>query len=254
MRVSINLATRPYVELDRLLKRLRIAIAALVVVALALGVWLYTLSAKAKKQQEQMAALQAQEQRLQAERNANEARLRQPVNAATLSRNEFLNTLFARKSFSWTAVLMDLEDVLPEGVQVSSIEPVVAKTGDVSIRMRVLGQRENTVQLVRNLEKSHRFIAPRLAGEAQQTAQKNATTIGANGLPQLAAVQTGVNGLPAISGVEFEIVSGYNPLQARVHEASSRKNDDDADAAMTDDAKPVKKPVAKKIKPEVKKP
>lgn len=255
MRVSINLATRPYVELDRLLKQLRIAIAALAVVALALGVWLFTQSAKARKQQEQMVALQAQEQRLQTERTRNEARLRQPVYASTLSRNQFLNTLFARKSFSWTAVLMDLEDVLPEGVQVSSIEPGLAKNGDVSIRMRVLGQRENTVQLVRNLEKSHRFIAPRLAGEAQQTAQKNASTIGANGLPQPAAVVTGINGLPAISGVEFEIVSGYNPLQARVHEKSSKKdNEDDADSESTDDAKPVKKTVAKKTRPEVKKP
>lgn len=260
MRVSINLATRPYVELDRLLKQLRIAIAALLVLALALGVWLYTLSAKAKKQQEQMAALQAQEQKLQAERTGNEARLRQPVYASTLSRNAFLNTLFARKSFSWTAVLMDLEEVLPEGVQVSSIEPVLAKTGDVSIRMRVLGQRENTVQLVRNLEKSKRFVSPRLQGEAQQTAQKNATTIGANGLPQLAVAQTGVNGLPAVSGVEFEIVSGYNPLQARVHEKSAKNAEDDADAETTDDTKPAKKPVVvkakpvAKTKPEVKKP
>jgi type IV pilus assembly protein PilN len=247
------------VELDRLLKQLRIAIAALVVVALALGVWLYMLSAKAKKQQEQMASLQTQEQTLQAERNANEARLRQPINAATLSRNEFLNTLFARKSFSWTAVLMDLEDVLPQGVQVASIEPMMAKNGDVTIRMRVLGERENTVQLVRNLEKSHRFISPRLAGEAQQTAQKNAQTMGANGLPQPAAVVTGINGLPAISGVEFEIVSGYNPLQARVHEKAAKAAEDDADAETTDDAKPAtktveKKTVVRKTKPGVSEP
>ncbi|MEK6398394.1 MAG: fimbrial assembly protein [Terriglobus sp.] len=260
MRVSINLATRPYVELDGLLKQLRIAIAALMVVALALGAWLYVLSAKAKKQQDEMAALQNQERTLQSESSRNEARLRQPVNASTLTRNEFLNTLFARKSFSWTAVLMDLEEVLPEGVQVSSIEPALAKTGDVTIRMRVLGQRENTVQLVRNLEKSRRFIAPRLAGEAQQTAQKNATTIGANGLPQLAVAQAGVNGLPAVSGVEFEIVSGYNPLQARVHETSDTKADDDSDAETTDDVTPAKKAAvtkakpAAKSKPEVKKP
>ena len=102
---------------------------------------------------------------LQRERAANEARLRQPINAATLSRNQFLNALFARKSFSWTAVLMDLEDVLPAGVQVSSIEPLhLDSTGEVTIRLRVLGDRERTVQLVRNLEGSRRFLSPRLAG------------------------------------------------------------------------------------------
>lgn len=220
MRIQINLATRPFVELDRLLRQLRIAIAALAVLAIALGVWLYSMSARARQQQAQLEALRQQEEQLQQERARNEARLRQPVNAATLNRNQFLNTLFARKSFSWTAVLMDLEDVLPDGVQVASIEPIVSVTGEVSIRMRVLGQRENTVQLVRNLEKSHRFLSPRLAGEAQQTAQRGGTgALGANGLPQPGGpTSVGANGLPPISGVEFEIVSGYNPLQPRIRE------------------------------------
>lgn len=220
MRVSINLATRPYVELDRLLRQLRIAIVALALLALALGLWLHTMAARARAQQQQLAVLNARADALQRERAANEARLRQPVNAATLSRNQFLNTVFARKSFSWTAVLMDLEDVMPTGVQVSSIEPVVAPAGDVTIRLRVLGDRERTVQLVRNLEGSHRFLSPRLAGEAQQTAERGSVrqTLGANGLPQPVSQSLGPNGLPPVSGVEFEIVSGYNPLQPRVRE------------------------------------
>ncbi len=219
MRIHINLATRPYVELDRLLRHLRIGIAALAVLALALGMWLHAMTVRARQQQQELAALNAQADTLQRERAANEARLRQPVNAATLSRNRFLNTLFARKSFSWTAVLMDLEDVMPTGVQVSSIEPVVAPAGDVTIRLRVLGDRDRTVQLVRNLESSHRFLSPRLAGEAQQTAERVARpTLGANGLPQPVSESLGRNGLPPISGVEFEIVSGYNPLQPSIRE------------------------------------
>ena len=222
MRVHINLATRPYVELDRLLRQLRIALAILAVLALGLGLWLHTLTGRAREQQRQLARLNAQADALQRERAANEARLRQPVNAATLNRNQFLNTLFARKSFSWTAVLMDLEDVLPAGVQVSSIEPILSPTGEVSIRLRVLGDRERTVQLVRNLEGSRRFLSPRLGGEAQQTAERSTRpTLGANGLPQPVSTVIGTNGLPPISGVEFEIVSGYNPLQPRVHERAA---------------------------------
>ena len=231
MRVSINLATKPYVELDRLLRQLRIAIGVLAVLAIGLGIWLHGLSARAREQQRQLDRLNAQADTLQRERTANEARLRQPVNAATLGRNQFLNMLFARKAFSWTAVLMDLENVLPDGVQVSSIEPIIASSGEVTIRLRVLGERERTVELVRNLEHSKRFIAPRLAGEAQQTASRTgATTIGANGLPQLVAA-TGANGLPAISGVEFEIVSGYNPLQPRVREKVTPHTQPATDAA-----------------------
>ena len=74
-----------------------------------------------------MDALQNRTTQLQRERQANEARMRQPQNQAVLERSQFLNALFARKSFSWTAVMMDLERVLPAGVQVTSIEPQVAK-------------------------------------------------------------------------------------------------------------------------------
>lgn len=225
MRIQINLATRPYIELDRQLRQLRIALGVLTMVAVGLAIWLHSMNARAAEQQRQLARLSARADSLGRERAANEARLRQPVNAATLSRNAFLNTLFARKSFSWTAVLMDLEDVTPGGVQVQSIEPIVAPSGEVSIRLRVLGDRERTVQLVRNLEGSRRFLSPRLAGEAQQTANTNSAreTLGANGLPQPASMTTGANGLPPVSGVEFEIVSGYNPLQARLREPSSQR-------------------------------
>ena len=65
--------------------------------------------------------------------------MRQPANAAVLDRAHFLNALFLRKSFSWTAVMMDLETVLPTGVQVTAIEPAVTADGDVIIRLRVAG-------------------------------------------------------------------------------------------------------------------
>lgn len=232
MRVTINLATRPYVELDRLLRQLRIAIGVLALVAAGLGIWLHTANSQAARQQRQLAALNAQADALDRERASNEGRLHQPVNAATLSRNQFLNTLFARKAFSWTAVLMDLESVLPAGVQVQSIEPLVAPTGEVTIRLRVLGDRERTVQLVRNLEGSRRFLSPRLAGEAQQTASSTAgrESLGANGLPQPGGAVATAGGLPPVIGVEFEIVSGYNPLQARLLDKHPQVPPRDADA------------------------
>ena len=100
--------------------------------------------------------------------------MRQPQNRAVLERSQFLNALFASKSFSWTAVMMDLERVLPAGVQVTSIEPVMTPDGDVNIRLRVTGDRERAVDLVRNLERSQRFVAPRLANETAQTQEQDA--------------------------------------------------------------------------------
>ena len=64
---------------------------------------------------------------------------------------------------------MDLERVLPAGVQVTNIDPAVAKDGHVTVRLRVLGQHERGVDLMRNLEKSRRFLSPRLTGESAET-------------------------------------------------------------------------------------
>jgi type IV pilus assembly protein PilN len=199
MRISLNLATRPFVELRPLFARLRLAMGLLTILAIGLGFWLHSLNAKAKAAQAQMDGLKAKTQAFQHERQVNEARMRQPQNQGVLERSQFLNTVFAQKSFSWTAVMMDLEKVLPVGVQVTSLEPQIAKDGGVNIRLRVSGDRDRAVQLVRNLETSQRFVSPRLAGEAAQ-----ATDSG-----KLAG------SIPTVPGaVEFDILSGYNPLPA----------------------------------------
>jgi type IV pilus assembly protein PilN len=200
MRISVNLATRPFVELRQLFARLRLAVAGLVLLAVGLGLGLHSLKAKAATAQAQMDALKAKTAQFLDERQRNETRMRQPQNMAVLERSQFLNSVFARKSFSWTAVMMDLEKVLPAGVQVTSIEPVPTKEGDVNIRLRVAGDRDKGVQLVRNLETSQRFVSPRLASEAQQQAQEG---------------NRGQSAMQTVPGaVEFEIFSGYNPLPA----------------------------------------
>jgi type IV pilus assembly protein PilN len=211
MRISVNLATRPFVELRPLFARLRLAAIALGLLAIGLGFGLHSLNVKARAAQAEMDALKGKTLGFQQERQRNEARMRQPQNMAVLERSQFLNAVFARKSFSWTAVMMDLERVLPTGVQVTSIEPSITKEGDVIIRLRVSGDRDRAVQLVRNLETSQRFVSPRLAGEAAQQALDRG----------LATAQTGP------PGVEFEIFSGYNPLPEI---AVKKVKDSDVDA------------------------
>ncbi len=220
MRISVNLANRPFIELRPLFAKLRLAMAVLGLLAVLLGFALHSLNAKARVAQAQMDALKVKTQRYQHERMVNEARMRQPQNMAVLDRSQFLNAVFARKSFSWTAVMMDLEKVLPVGVQVTSIEPVITKEGDVNIRLRVSGDREKAVQLVRNLETSQRFLSPRLASEQAQTQEGSRNAA--------AAVQL------APGAVQFDVLSGYNPLpEKHVKEGSTAK---DADGVSNDDS------------------
>ena len=136
----------------------------------------------------------------QTEKRQNEARMQQKENASVLTRAHFLNALFAAKSFSWTAVMMDLENVLPTGVQVTSIEPVITPEHDLIIRLHVAGERDRAVQLVRNLERSSRFLSPKLLGETTQSKDQKS-----------AAAAAAAAGLPP-GGVEFEITANYNPL------------------------------------------
>jgi type IV pilus assembly protein PilN len=196
MRIQLNLATRPFVELGPLYLRLRILIILLAVVAVPL--WLLLASEK-RKASEAHARLDAVEQKIQAidaQKQAFQAQMREPKNASVLSQSQFLNQMFARKAFSWTAVMMDLENVLPSGVQVMNIDPVVSRDGKVTIRLRVSGAHDRGVDLVRNLEHSHRFLAPRLARETAETNQ--------NGRP--------VEQVSATSNVNFDLLAEYNPL------------------------------------------
>jgi len=205
MRISVNLATRPFVELRPLFQRLRILMAALGVLALVLGIWLHAATKKAHARQAQMDALVQKTRSFQQERAANQARMHQPANAAVLDRSQFLNKLFVQKGFSWTAVMMDLENVLPAGVQVTNIEPQTLPDGSITIRLRVSGDRERAVDLVKNLERSQCFVAPRLASESAQTQDPNQRN----------------NGAPVdLNAVEFDILAGYNPLPVHLRKKS----------------------------------
>ena len=224
MRITLNLATRPFVELRPLLLRLRVAMGVLALVAVGLGFWLHALNGRAKAAEAQMDAVRSRTAAFEAARRSNEAKMRQPENAAVLERSRFLNAVFARKSFSWTAVMMDLERVLPAGVQVTSIEPQILADGTVTIRLRVSGDRDRAVGLVRNLETSSRFVRPRLAGEAAQASENGL----AGGARSVSMPNGGPNGGAAAGvpgGVEFEIYSGYNPLPAAVKVAKPMRED-----------------------------
>lgn len=207
MRITLNLASRPYVELRPLYQRLRILALLLLLTGAAFWWVLRTQQQKAVEAHARAAQIESAINRTQTERTGAEASMHQPQNAAILSQAQFLNNLFLHKAFSWTAVMMDLEQVLPPGVQVLNIDPVVAKDGSVTIRMRVAGPRDRAVTLVRNLEHSRRFLAPRIVGETAQGSNQNG--------PANASFQP----VSATSGVNFDVLAEYNPLEAPAPQA-----------------------------------
>ena len=231
MRISLNLASRPFIELRPFFLRLRILMGVLAVAAVGIIVWTHSQQVQLNSAQAQMDKLVSRTTAFQQEKLHNEQRMHQPVNAAVLDRSHFLNAVFLSKSFSWTAVMMDLETVLPLGVEVTAIEPQVTTDGDVVIRMRVSGERDKAVLLVRNLERSKRFLLPHLNSESSQTKEGN----GNNNNASFAAA-----GAPL--GVEFEILANYNPLPEGESYAKPKAVKADADGTAAQPKQHVVKP------------
>ena len=169
MRVTLNLASRPYADLGPALKRLRIGMAVLAALCLLFFFGLHLFDRAAEEARERDHSLDGQIARVQAERAAAVATMRQPANEQVLDQATALNQLFDEKAFSWTLAMEAMETVLPAGVQVSSIEPIRAKDGHITVHVRVVGPRDHADELVANLERSRRFMQPRIVGENSES-------------------------------------------------------------------------------------
>src|SRR5580698_1486006 len=196
MRITLNLATRPYANIGPAIKRLRIAIAALAVLCLLffLGLHLFDRQADAARDLEH--SLDGRLARVEGERAAAAAMMRRPENARVLTQAEALNQLFDEKAFSWTLAMEAMETVLPAGVQVTSIEPQRSKDGHITLELRVIGPHDRSVDLVRNLEHSRRFLGPRIENESAESSN--------NANQQLGPVS-------ASNRFQFELFADYNP-------------------------------------------
>ncbi len=208
MRITLNLATRPFVDVGPAMKHLRIAMGVLLLVGILLVLGLRHFDKKAEAARARDHSLDGQIAQIEKERQSYQALMREPANARLLQQAGTLNRLFDEKSFSWTLAMEDLETVLPGGVQVSTLEPARAKDGHITLHLRVIGPRDRAVDLVRNLEHSRRFLSPRIVGE-------NAEAAAAPG-QQLPPPSES-------SKVDFELLADYNPASPGERKAGKKQ-------------------------------
>ena len=214
MRISVNLASQPYVELRPVYARLRTWTLILLLVGLALWFLYRNERAEAEDARARVTNVQSRVQGLEHQQQSYQAMMQQPKNANILRQSDFLNGLFRQKAFSWTATMTDLETVLPNGVQVLSLDPIVAPDGHVTIRLRVTGDRHRALDLVRNLEKSRHFASPRVASETLATQGNQAS---------LQNASTG--------DVNFDILADYRPLPIEPAETHKKEGKSHAETA-----------------------
>jgi type IV pilus assembly protein PilN len=215
MRISLNLASRPFADLGPAIKRLRVAMGVLAVIAIGLFFGLRDLHQKAEEARARDHSLDGQIDRIAEERKRYQDLMRQPANAQLLDQVGTLNRLFDEKAFSWTLAMEDLETVLPGGVQVSTLEPIRGKDGHITLRLRVIGPRDRAVELVRNLEHSKRFLLPRIVGE-------NTESAGGPG--------ERMEPVSASNRVDFDLLAEYNPALPGERRATKKPSPNRADS------------------------
>jgi type IV pilus assembly protein PilN len=217
MRVTLNLATRPFADLGPSIKRLRIGMGALALVSIALAIGLHAIHQKAEVARARDHSLDGQIAAVTHEREGYESMMRQPDNAKLLEQAATLNQLIDDKGFSWTLAMEDLETVLPARIQATALEPQRSKDGrTTTLHLRVVGPRDLSVDLVRNLEHSRRFVAPRIVGETAEANERPGQ--------QLTPVS-------ASDRVDFELLADYTPVDPGDLKAAHKASAKSAEAA-----------------------
>ena len=209
MRITLNLATRPFADLGPAIKRLRIGMGVLAcsLSSSASACTCFTSKAEARPRPRPLA------------RRPNRPHhpgtpglpdlMKQPDNAQVLLQAQALNKLFDEKTFSWTLAMEDLETVLPGGVMVSTLEPIARKDGKITVHLHVIGPRDRAVELVSNLEHSKRFLFPRIIGENSDAAGGNAEKL---------------QPVSASNRVNFELLAEYKPASPEERKAAAKRS------------------------------
>jgi type IV pilus assembly protein PilN len=223
MKITLNLASRPYADLGPAIKRLRVGLAVLGVICLGLAFGLHLVDNKAAQARAREHSLDGKLTQVQQERESYLALMQRPENAKLLRETDALNQIIDAKAFSWTLAMESLETVLPGGVQVTTLEPARDKDGHITLHLRVVGPQNLSVDLVRNLERSKRFLQPRIVGENAEESSNGANQ-------QLQPVS-------ASNRFDFDLLADYNPPTAEerksARSATQQSKDEPSDATPT---------------------
>jgi hypothetical protein len=167
MKVRLNIATSP-LESNR-----RFALGATLVggLAIALLIFLAQLAFSTWRSDKNFRArqdvLEKQVTSLQLRRQSLASFFEDPGTVKRRQRAAYLNSLIQQRAFPWIKIFMDLEQILPLGARVVSIEPKL--TGDdVQLKFLVGASSDETkLQFLKALEKSGQFSHIQLLTETR---------------------------------------------------------------------------------------
>ncbi|HVJ06197.1 MAG TPA: PilN domain-containing protein [Candidatus Saccharimonadales bacterium] len=179
VRLNINLATKPYQDIRRVLLQWGGLVVLLAVCTMALCWYAVSSWRESRDVNAKIATLETELAALDRQQADAVAVLRNPQNSSVVETSKFLNGLIARKSFSWTRVFMQLEAIMPPRLHVVSITPELQpKTNTVEVHLTVAGtSRQAAVELVKRLEQSPSFRDARITEEREALDKESLDTV-----------------------------------------------------------------------------
>jgi len=178
MRIGINLASVPYQDESRFYRLWGAALVLMIALTAFMGVMSVRHYRQARRDWASARTAEANLDKLRKEETQARQILAEPQNRGTRDRSQFLNEAILRKSFSWTRVMEDMEKVMPAGLRVVSIAPVVDQSHHFQLKVDVLGaKRESAIELLRNMEKYKNFREPRIVTETLVTTKGAETAV-----------------------------------------------------------------------------
>jgi type IV pilus assembly protein PilN len=157
MKARLNLATKPLQTHRRFLAGSTALGVVGAIVFLGLGWNVYQARKANQEMRAKTAQIQQKVEQLEAQRTALERFFAQDQNAKLHDRAAFINSLIDARSFDWTKMFMDLENILPSGVRVVSIEPAQEK-GRVEVKFTVGATNDEAkLKFLKALEDSNSF-------------------------------------------------------------------------------------------------
>lgn len=108
------------------------------------------------------------------------AALKDPKIVEVMNRSQFLNNLIEQRTFPWTKMFADLEQILPPGVRVVSISPQMDKEGRVKVMLVVSAVNdEQEMKFLRSIVSSPVFsnVQPTQESRPQQASTGSAGAV-----------------------------------------------------------------------------
>jgi type IV pilus assembly protein PilN len=142
--IHLNLASKPYRDFAPVYT-VAIALAVLTALLMINNVTVaYRYLVNTRETREEIARIEAETRREQQAAGAVEAQIARTDLKGLHTQATFINSHIADRAFSWSALLDDLERVMPAGVRLTSLNPAVdPKTGLVKLSMNLRGRSHN---------------------------------------------------------------------------------------------------------------